>query len=409
MIAARRLGEKSFGELAVIQSTVNMFGVFASFGMGWTATKYIAEFRLTNPAKAGRILALSTAVAIVTAGSIALVQLTSASWQAEYALAAPHLTGLLQISALLLFFNALCSAQTGALAGFEAFQSVARINLLVGLGTFLLLVGGVYWAGLEGVVWALIIGQVINWLLNHLALRAEAARTGVPFSFSGCRQEWKMLYNFSLPSVLIGATAGPVNWICNALLVNQPNGYMEMGIFNAANQWRQVILFVPSMVGIAVFPILSNLYGAGDQASYSKVFRYGLLFNGTIILTVAVPIAGLASFIMAGYGQGFAERQEVLVWLVMATVANVAANVICQSLMSVDRMWAVFYLCGLYSLTLIGSTLFLVALKNLNASSLALATMIAYIVHFTSAGIFLIRGSKTLASSNRINSNAVQY
>ena len=49
---------------------------------------------------------------------------------------APALAGELRIAGILLFFNALNGAQTGALSGFEAFRAIARINLVRGLIAF---------------------------------------------------------------------------------------------------------------------------------------------------------------------------------------------------------------------------------------------------------------------------------
>src|SRR5262245_26613534 len=62
MLVARLLGKSIYGELGLIQSTIGMFGTLAAFGMGATATKYIAEFRNKDPQRAGRIIALSSAV-----------------------------------------------------------------------------------------------------------------------------------------------------------------------------------------------------------------------------------------------------------------------------------------------------------------------------------------------------------
>ena len=56
IMAARILGKAVYGELGIIQSTLGMFGTFAGFGMGTTATKYVAELRDKDPAKAGESL-----------------------------------------------------------------------------------------------------------------------------------------------------------------------------------------------------------------------------------------------------------------------------------------------------------------------------------------------------------------
>ena len=72
VISARLLDTVGFGELGIINSTIGMFGVFAGFGLGMTATKYVAELRATDPARAGRIIALSSVVAFATGSAMTL-------------------------------------------------------------------------------------------------------------------------------------------------------------------------------------------------------------------------------------------------------------------------------------------------------------------------------------------------
>ena len=71
VLVARMLGKTVYGELGMIQSTVGMFGVFAGFGLGLTATKHVAEFRQSDPDRAGRIINLSCLVAVFTGGLMA--------------------------------------------------------------------------------------------------------------------------------------------------------------------------------------------------------------------------------------------------------------------------------------------------------------------------------------------------
>src|SRR5216683_7526188 len=48
IFVARTLGKEGFGQFGIIRGTVEMFGIFAGFGLGLTATKYVAELRQTD-------------------------------------------------------------------------------------------------------------------------------------------------------------------------------------------------------------------------------------------------------------------------------------------------------------------------------------------------------------------------
>lgn len=378
VLVARMLGREGFGELGVIQSTVGMFGTFAGFGLGLTATKYVAEFREKDAAKAGRIMALSERIALFTGGLTAVALIVLAPWLAARTLAAPRLSGLLQIGTALLFFNALTGVQTGALAGFEAFKTIAWVNFLAGAAAFPLMVGGVYVAGLDGAVWGLVASTVLNWVLNQFALRREAARACVVMTAQGCMQEWPVLWRFSLPALLSSLMMGPANWVCYTFIVNQPGGYGEMGVFNAANQWRSLILYLPSILVSVVLPILASLSGSEDVKRYRRVLRSSVLACYLAALMPAIAIATLSRLIMSAYGATFAVGSTALVVLMVATVLNAGLHGIGQVYSSRGWMWWGAVLNTVWSAVLIAATWLL---RGHGAVGLAGANVIAFAVH----------------------------
>lgn len=66
IMVAREMGKQIYGEFGVIQSTITMFQTFAGFGLGVTATRYVAEFKTKDPGRAGRIIQLTNLVSICT-------------------------------------------------------------------------------------------------------------------------------------------------------------------------------------------------------------------------------------------------------------------------------------------------------------------------------------------------------
>jgi O-antigen/teichoic acid export membrane protein len=294
IIVARALGRDGFGEIGIIYSTVAMFELFASFGLGVTATKYVAQYRQSNPLTAGRIISLAWIVNAITGVACAILLAVFSPWLAEHVLAAPHLSSLLRITAISLFFTALNSSQNGTLAGFEAFKTLSVCNLIAGLLNFPIMVVGVLLAGLHGAVWAIVVSCSLNWFICHLAVRHEARRFKVPLAVTGCLQEMHLIWKFSLPAVLSGMMVTPVHWVCNTMLVNQPNGYTEMGILNAANQWRSLIIMLPNLLLGPVLPILSS---AMVEQENSNSFKKTLDITQSFMVLVSFPICtGLMFF-----------------------------------------------------------------------------------------------------------------
>lgn len=48
ILCARILGASHFGELGIVRSTIGMFVVIGASGLGYTANKYIAEYRASK-------------------------------------------------------------------------------------------------------------------------------------------------------------------------------------------------------------------------------------------------------------------------------------------------------------------------------------------------------------------------
>lgn len=378
ILVARIMGKTVYGELGMIQSTFGMFGVFAGFGLGLTSTKYVAEFRQNNPVRAGRIIGLSGLFAMASGGIISLGVLISAPWLAEHTINAPHLTGPLRIGALILFVSALNGAQTGALSGFESFKSIAQVNLCTGLISFPILVCGAYFGGLTGAVWALAINLCFNWLLNHLALRKAARLYNVPFSVRNCGREWPVLWKFSLPAVLAGSMVGPVNWVCNAILVNRPDGYGEMGLYNAANQWFALLVFLPAIISSVVLPIFSEQLSQNNAGQSTKTLVLLIKVN-LLIVTPLLLFAGILSpYIMSLYGEDFGNGWPTLIVVLITAWIVIVPSPIAQIIAASGKMWAGFAMNAGWALLFLLATLLLVDYGSLG---LAAAKMLSYIAH----------------------------
>jgi len=376
IIAARLLRETGFGELGMIQSTVGMFGAFAGFGLGLTATRYLAEFREKDPAKAGRILALSSLVAFFSGSIISLILIFFASPLATKTIAAPHLDKLLRIGAGLLFFGALNGAQTGALAGFEAFKTLARVNVLAGILSFPVMILGVWFWGLEGAVWGLTVSMGVNWLLNYLALKMECSKASVPYVFAGCWVEWPVLWKFSLPAFLSNVMVGPVIWAANSILVNQPDGYLELGLLSAANQVRYLILFVPMVAFRALLPILSSELNKDERFEVSSKIHILNVYSTWYLATAAA--ACLLYFIepiLSLYGKGFLSGNLALVLILCSIPILSYKHGIARLVQAKSLMWYGFASNLLWSGLLLSGTVWL---AKYGAAGLGGAYLLAY-------------------------------
>jgi O-antigen/teichoic acid export membrane protein len=383
------LGRDSFGELGIIQNTIGMFGVLAGLGMGLTANKHIAEFKLTDPERAGRILGLASSTAWFTSGVMAVVLALSAPWIAEKTLNAPHLTGLLQLGAILLFLSGINGAQTGALSGFEAFKSIARINLISGLLTFPLMVGGAWWWGVTGAVWGLIGSQLANCLLSFFTVRAEAARFKIQSHFAALSGEWQLFWRFSLPAVLTGVLNSLVAWGAGALVVNQAGGYGEMGVYNAALRVKLLPETFLTMLIAPMLPILSEAFGKGDSVTFERTLLFNFLLATLIIVPISLLQAAAPWLTLLPFGAGYEGHPAIVQWLMLHAVAYALLFPMGSILISMGRMWFSWWVNLVYALIFAGASLQLV--PRFGAVGYAAALVVAYVLSNIACVVFLYR------------------
>src|SRR5436309_861514 len=89
---ANLLGRRVFGEYAIVQSTVVLLTSVVQWATGYTATKYLAEFRSIDPRRAGRLLGMLAVVSGSLGGVLALLLLVGAKSLSIEVLANPELS-----------------------------------------------------------------------------------------------------------------------------------------------------------------------------------------------------------------------------------------------------------------------------------------------------------------------------
>ncbi len=409
MLAARIIGKAEFGELGIIQSTVSMFGTMAGFGLGTTATKFVAEFRNQDPGRAGRIIALSSLVSWVSGLILGLALFLSARWLCENTLAAPDLTPCMRISALLLFFTAINGAQTGALSGFEAFKRIAFVNSLTGLLNFPLVIGGALLYQLPGLVWGLVIAQATGCLLNFAALRYEAAARQIEIHYRSLKVELPILWRFSLPAVLSTLVMSPANWLCATMLVHQVHGYDQMGAYNAANQWFNALMWLPYMIGSVITPMLAERFGANDNSHSAKLLGASLKINAAVTLPMILIGSLFSPWIMSAYGHGFQSEWPTLI-AVLVSAGIFALEIPVGSVISASgRMWIGVPMNLGWAVVFVISNMLLLPWGSLG---MAVARLIAYAVHAIwnfSYALHVIRQSSNETLAKFRATSAVPY
>lgn len=377
ILIARILEKSEYGQLGIIRSTVNMFVVLSAFGIGLTATKYIAELKNTNREKVGEIIGMTNLFTLFSSILISLSIFLFAEVIANDLMQTPNLVKEIKFSSIILFFCTLSGTQNGILVGFESYKLIAKNNFIAALLTFPIQLILTWLYGLSGAIVSFGLGYFILWVLNFFTVKKVCEIENLVINYKNSWNQKNILYRFSLPAFFSGALVAPVMWLCNLFLIKNSSGFNEMALFDAANQWRNVILFIPAMVSRVALPLFSKHSNLHEK--FSNILKFNVAINFLFTALICLVVYFFSSIIMGFYGQDFIVGKFVLTILCLSTVFSSVSAIIGQAIAGKDEMWKGFYFNLIWAIFLIGFSRYFI--KSMGAEGLALSYLIAYFLH----------------------------
>lgn len=396
LVLANLLAVQVFGEYAMVQSTVAVLSLLGQLATGYTATRYVSEYRGADTVRAGRLLGMLSIVSgcmgVLVSAGLAL----SASWLSSVVLDQPGLAGPMRIAAMALFFSVMNGFLMGALAGLEAYGALGRTCVIGGSAYFGVAVVGGWIAALEGAISGVALAGALQTALLWRAVLAEAAKQGIVFRVAFGLRDADTLLSFTLPAALNGFVSVPVIWFGNALLVRQDSGYHWMALFTAANSFRIIALFLPAVVNNVNMSLLNHQVGLQDGRRYLSVFWVN--FGLTVAITCGVSGAAIlfAPWLLGWFGSEFRAAYPVLVLLLLAAIPESLSLALVQVVQSHARMWFTFLCVSAPSYGALAVVAWLLVPEH-HAVGLAWAYVVAAIVAVTANTLIVRRLGLRLA------------
>ncbi|MGC9359916.1 MAG: oligosaccharide flippase family protein [Anaerolineae bacterium] len=373
LMAARMLGAGGFGELSMVQGSVTTWATVAVLGMNLTATRYLADLA-SDRSRGGRILGL----AYLIAGGFGLVcavgLLAGAGWLSARVLGEPDLAASLRVGSVLMLVTVVDAVQAGALVGLEAFRALAWTRLAYGIVIVPAMAIGVGLAGVEGAVAGLGLAGAVRAVGGRLVLRRACQEQGIRVELCGAFHEVAVIPRVSLPSALGGILVGLATWLAQVVFAQQPGGYPDLGVFNAALQWRMAILFLPTALGSVLLPLVAS---QGEESS-RRFQVFNQLMAWALVSFMALPLMAFPEAVAWLYGSRFGlEGFSQTMALVMLTAIVLGfSDGLFRVLASRDLLW-----WGVASNLTRGVLLLVVTFftRSMGPQGLALAYGIAYV------------------------------
>jgi O-antigen/teichoic acid export membrane protein len=394
IVVARMLGKAGFGMWGLTLGVVAMFAQYAGLGVALTATKHVAELRNQDPIRAGRVLSLLMLIGLISVMLMAIACLSASGWMARRLYAVPELALPLKFASLMVSGMVGTQMVQGAMAGFEDFRGIARINAVHGVVLLVAVLALTFGLGLSGTVIGTALAWSVSLVLSVLATLRASRMHSIPIGLEGIWEERRLIWTYAAPSLLTAVVAAPATVLGMSFVSQTVGGVAGLGALHASLRWRDVILFVPMCVKRITLPILSRLRGEGDRDRFVRAFWANIGVNGGLALAGAVPVALLSRWILTLYGRGFAEDWGLLVLLSCAAVCQAVNDVATQVTACLEKMWWRFFIHVVWAAMVVGGSYALVPFWGVRGYAWALASAIA--VHMLlnlGAALVLIRAS----------------
>lgn len=377
IILARILTVHEFGEFGMVKSTIDNFLIFASMGIGLTTTKYISELKDNNKKEASNILGASISLVLLLSSFIVLLIIFFSDIISVQLLNNIDLQSSLIIGGITLIFIALNGTQMGALLGFQAYQKNSISNILQGLFLFLGLVIGGYLGGVNGALIGNLIAIFLVSFVLQILLRKEAKKHHISISLDKWKSNIKTIYKFAIPASLSTIIVAPTIWFLNTLLVNEQNGYQQLGLYSAVIIFSTAIQMFNGAISNVLLPIfLSKTEGKSKNKEF---FNY---FGAWIIsIFIAFPILlfpEVISFIL-GNKYSINDVLPILGMSIISTLIISKKSGVARDLIVQNKMWLSVFSMGQWAVTNLAIFYFL---RQYGALGFAFSYMVSYVLNY---------------------------
>ena len=336
MIVANFLGKDTYGEYGVVKTTMVYMASFAALGLGFTSTKYVAQYISEDKSQVNSIIKSAIIIAFVSSSTMAIALMLVAGGLSEF-LGEPQLVGPFRYLALIIVLKALSTAGIGILSGFGSFKDIGKCNVVSGLVMLVAAFPLTYLGGLNGALLSLTVSQMILMLQVYYYIHREIKH--LPQQKS-CKKTRELLL-FSVPVALQESSYTICNWGA-IMLLSKYSSIGEVGIYTIAAQWNSIVLFIPSALSNVVLSHLSNT--RRNMEKHNKTMITMMLVNLACTFFPFLIVCLFSGSIASLYGESFVGLPKVLQLFVFSSIISSCTNVLNSELLSIGKNWLLFAL-----------------------------------------------------------------
>lgn len=391
ILIARDLGSDLYGEYGIVKSTMFMAALFATFGLGDTSTRFIAQSIKTDVNEIRNITKASFLIVFIFSGLLCIGLFTFAESIAAY-IGHKQLATSFRFLGIIIIFRAINTVGAGILGGLKKYKLLGINNIISGVIMIGSCVPLTRMYSLQGALWSLMLSQLALGILNvlgvHMNIRSIKPSSGKHFE--------RQIIIFSFPFAMNEFIYSSVNWGLSVIFAKFAS-MGEYGIFSASLQWNSVILFMPSLLGNVILSHLSST-SISDRLQHNVLVRRTLLINFLCTLLPLILLLIFSNYVAEYYGSTFIDLKNVLKVTVLGTLFISMTRVFQSNLMSEGKKWEAFIIRSTYNIIYFLFAYLILRLTNGQnaAMNIAILTVFINFLAFVLYGILYNKEQKKL-------------
>ena len=344
VLCARLLTEEMFGGFGMVQSTLGLVGLVAGLSLGMAATKFVAQYRQSDPERARRIGALMLGTVFLTSAVAGIFLLVMGGWIATNVLGHPELEAALGWGAMLLVASTCFGVTGGILSGTEDFATVARASILLQLLTLIACALLAPTLNLNGVVIGHALGTTVATGYCLFRLPGIFENLSPAILRRSFLEEFPGIIRFCVPVLGAGLVVLPVSWACLRGMATEPSGLVEVAAYTAAERIRSLLQFVAGFISTALFPIFADAHGRAteDTGGGAREIELAIAANAILILPLVAILAFGSEFLMGLFGRSYAAHWQVALLQIAAGAIGALGGAIGIALVAGNMQWLHF-------------------------------------------------------------------
>lgn len=352
LVVARLLTKDEFGQYALFLTSLTLLGTLSDMGLGCTISTTTAELRDSSPEKLGKRIAAAYWIAGGLVAVICAVLAALSGW--NLGVLPPGGGPLyLGLAAATLCVNTVSTLQMAELAGYQGFRALAVAQIVRGVALLPLCVAAAVWMKLAGVIAASATAMALSVLMQRSALAGERRRRSVRIRGSSDWRELRTALAYSWPVFVVNVANAAGNWGSNiSVAVSHPAGVAAVAEFGAAAQVRNMILFLPNIVGQVLMPTVAGLKARRAAEGWSLA-RLAVASATGVAAVLAAGAIVLRGEIAGLFGSQYREASATVALLAIGGVICVMQSTLCYALIGYGHLRQVCLASVVAALTMI--------------------------------------------------------